>query len=61
MSAGKDADMSPFEAARRLLSSESERMSLGDRVECVFADMDLVPLLVQVSSQTRLYRKIMVI
>lgn len=47
-SAAKDADMSPFEAARKLLGNESERMSLGDRVECVFQDMDLVPLLVQV-------------
>ncbi|KAK9807239.1 hypothetical protein WJX73_001054 [Symbiochloris irregularis] len=44
---GKDADMSPFEAARKLLASESERMSLGDRVDCVFQDMDLVPLLIQ--------------
>ena len=48
MAVGKDAEMSPFEAARRLLSSESERMSMGDRVDCVFQDMDLVPLLVQV-------------
>ena len=50
MATAKDAEMSPFEAARKLLSSESERMSMGDRVELVFQDMDLVPLLLQVGS-----------
>lgn len=48
MGSSKDADMSPFEAGRRLLSSETSRMSLMDRTELVFQDMDLVPLLVQV-------------
>lgn len=48
MATNKDADMSPFEAARKLLSSESSRTSLGDRVDLVFQDMDLVPLLIQV-------------
>lgn len=49
MATTKDADMSPFEAGRRLLSGESARMSLGDKTELVFQDMDLVPLLVQVA------------
>lgn len=40
--------MSPFEAARRLLSGETEGLSLGDQLELVFQDADLVPLLVQV-------------
>ncbi len=47
--AAKDFDMSPFEAARKLLSGETERMSMSDRLELVFQDMDLVPLLIQVS------------
>ena len=44
----KDADMSPFEAARKLLSLEANRLSLGDQIDHVFQDMDLVPLLIQV-------------
>lgn len=44
----KDADMSPFEAGRKLLSMESARLSLGDRIDLVFQDADLVPLLIQV-------------
>ncbi len=48
MGGGKDADMSPFEAGRKLLSLESERLSLNDRIDLVFQDADLVPLLVQV-------------
>lgn len=48
MGGGKDADMSPFEAGRKLLSLESEKMSLNDRIDLVFQDADLVPLLVQV-------------
>ncbi|CAL8468443.1 g7983 [Coccomyxa elongata] len=47
MGGGKDADMSPFEAGRKLLSLESERLSLNDRIDLVFQDADLVPLLVQ--------------
>lgn len=43
----KDFEMSPFEAARQLLSPEGSRLSIGDQVELVFQDMDLVPLLVQ--------------
>lgn len=46
--AQKDMDKSPFECARKLLSIESSAMSMGDRLDCVFQDMDLVPLLVQV-------------
>ena len=53
MGTSKDADMSPFEAGRRLLSSETARMSLLDRTELVFQDMDLVPLLIQVDSCRR--------
>jgi hypothetical protein len=49
MGTSKDADMSPFEAGRRLLSMETTRMSLLDRTELVFQDMDLVPLLIQVT------------
>jgi hypothetical protein len=48
MGSGKDADMSPFEAGRKLLSLESQSMSLNDRIDLVFQDPDLVPLLVQV-------------
>lgn len=48
MGTSKDADMSPFEAGRRLLSHETARMSLMDRTELVFQDMDIVPLLIQV-------------
>ena len=48
MGGSKDADMSPFEAGRKLLSLESERLSLNDRIDLVFQDADLVPLLVQV-------------
>ena len=39
--------MSPFEAGRKLLSMESARLSLGDRLDLVFQDADLVPLLIQ--------------
>ncbi|GLC37764.1 hypothetical protein PLESTB_001474400 [Pleodorina starrii] len=47
MGASKDTDMSPFECARRLLEPACALLSMGDRMELVFADMDLVPLLVQ--------------
>ena len=43
----KDLEMSPFEAARRLLSFEGEGLSLSDQIDLVFQDADLVPLLVQ--------------
>jgi replication factor C subunit 1 len=46
--ATKDMDKSPFECARRLLSPESSVLSIADRLDCVFQDMDLVPLLIQV-------------
>lgn len=39
--------MSPFEAARKLLSFDCDAMSLGDQMDLVFQDMDLVPLLIQ--------------
>ena len=48
MGTSKDADMSPFEAGRKLLSTETQRWSLSDRMDLVFQDMDLVPLLLQV-------------
>jgi replication factor C subunit 1 len=43
----KDADMSPFECARRLLDGSSSRSNIGERLEMVFQDADLVPLLIQ--------------
>ena len=50
MSLSKDADMSPFEAGRKLLALDSGKLSLNDRIDLVFQDADLVPLLVQVGS-----------
>ncbi len=38
----KDADMSPFESARRLLDSASVNLSIGERMDLVFQDADLV-------------------
>jgi len=46
-SAGKDTIMSPFDAARNLLSTEAGKFSVSERLEMVFQDADLVPLLVQ--------------
>jgi replication factor C subunit 1 len=46
--AAKDMDKSPFEMARKLLSGESAQWSMRDRVDAVFQDLDLVPLLIQV-------------
>lgn len=44
----KDLEMSPFEAARRLLDADAgASLSLADQIELVFQDSDLVPLLVQ--------------
>ncbi len=48
MALSKDADMSPFEAARKLLDLNTQKLSLSDRIDLVFQDADLVPLLVQV-------------
>ena len=48
MSLSKDADMSPFEAGRKLLALDSSKLTLNDRIDLVFQDADLVPLLVQV-------------
>lgn len=46
--AAKDPEMSPFEAARRLLDFEAcSSLSMTDQLELVFQDSDLVPLLVQ--------------
>ena len=50
MSLSKDADMSPFEAGRKLLALDSGKLTLSDRIDLVFQDADLVPLLVQVGS-----------
>ncbi len=47
MGATKDFEMSPFEAARKLLTPEASTLSLSDQLDLVFQDMDLVPLLVQ--------------
>jgi hypothetical protein len=46
--ATKDMDRSPFDCARRLLSTESAHWTMMDKLNAVFQDMDLVPLLVQV-------------
>lgn len=48
MGTAKDMEMSPFEAARKLLSFDADTMTLSDQLDLVFQDMDLVPLLVQV-------------
>ncbi|KAL4547681.1 hypothetical protein Ndes2526B_g06916 [Nannochloris sp. 'desiccata'] len=48
MGTAKDLEMSPFEAARRLLDSDAcSGLSLADQIDLVFQDSDLVPLLVQ--------------
>lgn len=47
MGTSKDLEMSPFEAARRLLSFEADGPSISDQMDLVFQDPDLVPLLVQ--------------
>lgn len=47
MGATKDFEMSPFEAARKLLSLEAQHLSLGQQSDLIFQDMDLVPLLIQ--------------
>ena len=43
----KDLEMSPFEAAKRLLDVDGAALSMADQIELVFQDSDLVPLLVQ--------------
>ena len=47
MGSGKDFEMSPFEAARKLLSMEAQHLNLGAQSDLIFQDMDLVPLLIQ--------------
>lgn len=47
MGASKDFEMSPFEAARKLLSMEATHLNLGQQSDLIFQDMDLVPLLIQ--------------
>ena len=46
--AAKDSDKSPFACASTLLGYESRDKSLSDRMDLVFQDPDLVPLLVHV-------------
>ena len=43
--------MSPFESCRRLLEASSRTLHLGERIDLVFQDADLVPLLVHVRPQ----------
>eukprot|EP00271_Cylindrocystis_brebissonii_P022485 TRINITY_DN8672_c0_g1_i1.p1 TRINITY_DN8672_c0_g1~~TRINITY_DN8672_c0_g1_i1.p1 ORF type:complete len:642 (-),score=151.06 TRINITY_DN8672_c0_g1_i1:634-2475(-) len=43
----KDQELSPFTAADKLLSNACKRVPLGDQIDLVFQDADLVPLLVQ--------------
>lgn len=47
LSTSKDMTMSPFTCARELLDSGSVRMKVGERLDLVFQDADMVPLLVQ--------------
>jgi replication factor C subunit 1 len=49
----KDMDKSPFDSARKLLSGESAQWSMMDKMDAVFQDMDLVPLLIQARSRSR--------
>lgn len=51
--AQKDMEKSPFDCARKLLSFDSSALTMGDKLDCVFQDMDLVPLLVQVRKAYR--------
>ena len=44
----KDADLSPFEVSRRLFEPIMAQASINDQLDLVFADADLVPLLIQV-------------
>ncbi len=39
--------MSPFECARKLLDGSQAALSLSQKMDLVFQDMDLVPLLIQ--------------
>jgi len=43
----QDFDMSPFECARKLLDGSQAALGLGAKMDLVFQDMDLVPLLIQ--------------
>ena len=43
----QDFDMSPFECARKLLDGSQASLSLSQKMDLVFQDMDLVPLLIQ--------------
>ena len=43
----QDFDMSPFECARKLLDGSQASLGLGAKMDLVFQDMDLVPLLIQ--------------
>ena len=44
----KDADLSPFEVSRRLFEPNMAQATVSERLDLVFADADLVPLLIQV-------------
>ncbi|GMH33613.1 hypothetical protein BSKO_01447 [Bryopsis sp. KO-2023] len=47
LSVRKDSDCGPFKAADQLLSPGGSKAPMSDRLDLVFQDMDLVPLLVQ--------------
>ncbi|KAG2453593.1 hypothetical protein HYH02_001811 [Chlamydomonas schloesseri] len=47
LGSSKDTDRSPFECSRQLLEPSSGSLSVSDRLDLVFADSDLVPLLLQ--------------
>ncbi|KAG2439222.1 hypothetical protein HXX76_004584 [Chlamydomonas incerta] len=47
LGSSKDTDRSPFECSRQLLEASAGHLSISERLDLVFADSDLVPLLLQ--------------
>ena len=50
MISSKDFEMSPFEAARKLLSVEAQHLKLGTQSDLVFQYMHLIPPPIQQNS-----------
>jgi len=44
----KPLDMGPFTAVDKLCSADANRLSVGDRLNLVFQDADIIPLFIQV-------------
>ena len=44
----KDVDMGPFTAVDKLCSADANRLTVGDRLNLVFQDADIIPLFIQV-------------